>query len=771
MQLKKMKPDLSNSLLYLAFGAAMLFLAQIGQNGEPFGLALLFAMMTTGLSPFLSAFLYFFSSFFLNGGTFILLYGAQALLLSIVFFLRQKYNEKEFCKGSFLPLLILSLCLGCFVAFAPFQSYPTPFELPFTIDELPQKVIFAALIFLLATCFSVGVKALLGKVLKCRLRSDEILFILLFFVLTGIGICKLLSVNAYMGISFFILLVFAAATKDFSVLLCAFVLSLPPYIVSKLSPARFFFYGAVIGLFIKSGKLAATLATLAVFFAYGYFDGLYAYPTGHLVRSILSISIPSLLFILLPHAFLRSIENKLIFYREKHLSRIAINRNRASIGEKLFELSAVFREIESTFASLGTEEAEKSAKEYIKNCVIDEVCKNCPQHRACSHKGIFEEITKLIGVGCEKGRTSLIDLPAAFADSCVNPNNVLYVINHHIGDYKKYMLEAENAASGRALIANQAQGVSEILKALALEQSEPLHIYTDKERELNRALLSVGIVCSEILIYGEVDAPTLSLITFGNADVKKIAAVASHLFNAPMIISERITLSRDKFCCVLKRRPYFDAAFGVASAKKAGENASGDTHSVIKIDERRFMVTLSDGMGSGEYAERISESTITLLESFYQAKMPSELVLSTINKLLTFSKEETFVCVDIAVINLENGWTDIIKIGSPSGFILSGTTVKVLEGGSLPLGILDNLHPDTSSYSLSENDILLFVSDGICDAFGSPTDLYDVLRSIPSGNPQQLADSLLQRAIASYGGVAKDDMTVLAVRLFKPIEA
>ena len=96
MQLKKMKPDFSNSLLYLAFGAAMLFLAQIGQNGEPFGLALLFAMMTTGLSPFLSAFLYFFSSFFLNGGTFILLYGAQALLLSMVFFLRQKYNEKEF---------------------------------------------------------------------------------------------------------------------------------------------------------------------------------------------------------------------------------------------------------------------------------------------------------------------------------------------------------------------------------------------------------------------------------------------------------------------------------------------------------------------------------------------------------------------------------------------------------------------------------------------------------------------------------------------------
>jgi len=36
-------------------------------------------------------------------------------------------------------------------------------------------------------------------------------------------------------------------------------------------------------------------------------------------------------------------------------------------------------------------------------------------------------------------------------------------------------------------------------------------------------------------------------------------------------------------------------------------------------------------------------------------------------------------------------------------------------------------------------------------------------------NPQQLADSLLEQALQCYGGKAKDDMTVLAVRLFKNI--
>ena len=97
----------------------------------------------------------------------------------------------------------------------------------------------------------------------------------------------------------------------------------------------------------------------------------------------------------------------------------------------------------------------------------------------------------------------------------------------------------------------------------------------------------------------------------------------------------------------------------------------------------------------------------------------------------------------------------------------AGDTVKVLEGSSLPLGILEALRPDASAYTLLENDVLLFLTDGVVDAFGSASDLYDCLRSIPIGNPQQLTDTLVQSALRLQNGVAKDDMTALAVRLFR----
>ena len=754
-------------LLYLLFGGAAVCLHFVGDNGEPLSLALLYAMVGGGLSPIPSALICALPATFSLNPFYILLVLGQAALIAAGQFLQTKLPNPRLKKSGLLSLTTLSVALGLFVAFAPFTAYHLPLPQRFTPNALTQKILIAAGVFLLAAVFSVAIKALLRKFLKCRLRGDEGVFCVLFLTLIGVGICRFFGVNAYMGGGIFLLLLFACITKDCSGMLCAFFLALPPLLTAGVAPTKFFLYGAVVCVCIKSGRLAAACALLAAFFAYGYLDGLYQAPTAQLIGATLSAVIPALLFVLIPTPAVRFLENKVVYYREKHLSRIAINRNRAAVGEKLFEISAVFREIQTTFTALGAAEADSGAKEYLRNCAVDEACKNCPRYPTCQKRNLQPALDALVNVGCLKGKVTLMDIPRALADICNNQSGLLYALNRQLGEYKHYVTETENAATGRALLAGQAQGVSEILKTLALEQSVPLQVYTDKERALNTALLRVGIVCSEVLVYGDEDNLTLSLVTFGKADVKQIADVATELIGAPMMISERLPLCDDKFCCILRKKPLFDAAFGVATVQKKGERVSGDTHSVIKIDERRFMVALSDGMGSGDYARRVSESTITLLESFYRAKMPSSLILSSVNKLLTFSKEESFACVDVAIVDLDSGIADVVKIGSPIAFILSGNTVKILQSSSLPLGILDSLRPDTATYQLAENDVLLFISDGVSDAFPTTADLYESLRSIPIRNPQQLADGILESALRAYGGVAKDDMSAVAVRLFK----
>ena len=217
------------------------------------------------------------------------------------------------------------------------------------------------------------------------------------------------------------------------------------------------------------------------------------------------------------------------------------------------------------------------------------------------------------------------------------------------------------------------------------------------------------------------------------------------------------------------RPPLLDAVFGVASKKKKGEKASGDTHSVIRINEHRFLMALSDGMGSGEYARKVSRTAISLIEAFYRAEMPEGTVLETINKLLAFSREERFACIDICSVDLNTGGAEFVKIGSPIALILREGKIKVLESQSLPMGILESLRPTTLKEQLKDGDMLVFMSDGVTAAFNSTPELLEFMQPLKPLNPQNLADAVLQGALKRTDGVAEDDMTVLCTRIFRTV--
>ena len=72
-----------------------------------------------------------------------------------------------------------------------------------------------------------------------------------------------------------------------------------------------------------------------------------------------------------------------------------------------------------------------------------------------------------------------------------------------------------------------------------------------------------------------------------------------------------------------------------------------------------------------------------------------------------------------------------------------------------------------SSFDIDEGSTLLLVTDGVSDAFGSSTDMLSFLKTLSSINPQSLAQDLLNKALELERNLPKDDMTVLAVRIFK----
>ena len=63
--------------------------------------------------------------------------------------------------------------------------------------------------------------------------------------------------------------------------------------------------------------------------------------------------------------------------------------------------------------------------------------------------------------------------------------------------------------------------------------------------------------------------------------------------------------------------------------------------------------------------------------------------------------------------------------------------------------------------------MLLLITDGISDAFSSSGEIIDYLRTRTAKNPQSLADDILNKALEKTDGKKNDDMTALAVRIFK----
>jgi len=180
---------------------------------------------------------------------------------------------------------------------------------------------------------------------------------------------------------------------------------------------------------------------------------------------------------------------------------------------------------------------------------------------------------------------------------------------------------------------------------------------------------------------------------------------------------------------VLKTAPNYDIVFGSSACSKNGVSLSGDTHSLIKIDDGKYMVALCDGMGSGEKAHSVSDLTITLIENFYKAGFDNETILNSVNRLLTLNADENFSALDICVFDTRKNIMDFIKLGAPYGFIKHKTETEVISTSGLPIGVLSEMQQHITKKMFSDFDIVVLVSDGISEAFGSEEELKTFLMS------------------------------------------
>lgn len=633
-----------------------------------------------------------------------------------------------------------------------------------TIEKLVYTSIIAAICLISATAhFAVFYKKLnLNSSVKDGVTTASL------FILTAVGFIKLFGIEVYRPLAIAIFLLFAKYYKNALSSLVALAVAVPLVIADGR-----YEYLAAFALFFIAFTTLKTAPSPVIFagiclceLSCGFFFKFYGeYGYTEAIAALFCI----LLISLIPQKKINEIAEKYNFDPQKSLIKSSINKTRVDISSKLYDVSNVFFQMETAFKNLKKcAESTDVLVEKMTDEVLFNVCTNCQFKIRCQNKKKpkREVIEKILRIGIAKGRITIVDLPKEFTDDCGFPNSAIFEVNRLIGEYYEYVKAAEGGDKTKEILSLQSNGVGDVLKNLAFSLSKTVKENAREEKRVLKILASKGVKCEGAFCFGEgADAEIQLIIATRRHTADDVAKILSNAFKINLTVSRAETVANGITSLTLKIAPRFDAAFGVSKVLKSGSNASGDCHSLIKIDESNFLVALSDGMGSGEFAEKTSETALNLIESLYKAGLNSEFILNLVNKLLSVSIDDNFSAVDVALVNLKGGEASFIKIGAPYGFIVSETGIRFIEGSSLPLGILDDLHPSTSTAGLQSGEVIIMVSDGVTDAFSSSGDLIDFLKSAPIKNPQELADSLVQKALFLSNGVAEDDMTAVCVRL------
>ncbi|MGN1208362.1 MAG: SpoIIE family protein phosphatase, partial [Christensenellales bacterium] len=329
-----------------------------------------------------------------------------------------------------------------------------------------------------------------------------------------------------------------------------------------------------------------------------------------------------------------------------------------------------------------------------------------------------------------------------------------------------FMMSSQDTS--KVLIGEQMGGVSKLLKSLIEDTSNNFNFDLSQEADIKEELKFLHILCTDVISFVKDGFYNITLIIkktdYCKEDIEK---VISKIVKSKMKICEISALNSQYDVLTIKNAPKFDCVFGVCGITKDNSEVSGDTYSFIKIDDDKILIALSDGMGSGEDAEHISEISLNLIENFYKAGFDNEIILNSVNKLLTINSEECFSALDICVIDLKKELIDFIKLGAPVGFVKKDNETTIIESGSLPIGILEEISPVVTKKVISGNEILILVSDGVIENFRGEENLKNFVNSLSSTNPQQICDEVINYCKQFE---ILDDCTCLALRIFEIVD-
>ena len=452
-----------------------------------------------------------------------------------------------------------------------------------------------------------------------------------------------------------------------------------------------------------------------------------------------------------------------------------------SVSDAISEMAKSYQEAAATIVDEEADNIKKNRKIFIDEMLsnLETISDNILYEDLVDEEnGILDEIFDVLIEKEEIDREDLIKIfenhnsyivgAEEDGSSKVMENSIFQVIKNINYTYKISKINfvwKQKAIQDKKNMSDKLNVVSKVISNLAEEISSEEKVKQTGIEEIKILTKQKGINVKEILLDKQKSGKNIIKLEIENKTRNTINTMENILSRA---LNDKIKYSgkEDDFDRY-ESEDKFKLEIGISRTTKTNSEISGDSSIQTKLKDGKYLLAISDGMGSGQAARNSSKKVINMLENLLTSGFEKDTSIELINTAMTASVEDDmYATIDAAILDLYSGNIEFIKNGACSTYIKTKNDVQIVKDSSMPVGMSNNVKSVKYDKDLEDGNIIVLCTDGIQDS-GEENWVKNILERIQTDNVQKIADIIIGEAIDNGFGIAKDDMTIIVARVRK----
>ncbi len=408
---------------------------------------------------------------------------------------------------------------------------------------------------------------------------------------------------------------------------------------------------------------------------------------------------------------------------------------------------------------------------WVVDHVAEELCRSCGRRETCwmeNYSDTVDGFYRLKPILEQQGHAAVEQLPGQFC-RCIHPVELCGSASRAYTLYRSRRESRVKAGAMRSAVTEQYTALAGALANMAQQMGQSLAPDEGKSARIGALFSSIGLEPLEMEAGYESTgrlkvSVTVSRTSFSEEELSELREEIQRICRRSMGDFD-VRHCGAVSIVTISEKAVFCPSFGIAS--HAAKEVCGDVCDRFCDVFGNAHLLLCDGMGVGKSAAIDGNLAAKLAAQLLKAGFSAQSAARLVNVALALkSDEESSATLDLVTTDLFTGRTRLFKAGGCPTFLLRQGKAEMLDGSSLPVGILQSVMGRQDTVTLTEGCMAVLVSDGaLCDGGRWICQQLELCASVGS-TPQEVADILADTALERAKSRGRpDDITVAVMRL------